>query len=127
MTNIILIADDEPWQRMWISQTLHNAGYTCRTATDGESVVEHALALEPDLIVMDVEMPVVNGITAAERLRILPNTRKLPILFVTGYSSTRELLSHAQIANAEWMLKPFHPDELLTRVRRLLSASAAAP
>ncbi len=121
MSNVILIADDEPWQRMWISQMLHRAGFTCSTVGDGDSVVERALALDPDLIIMDIEMPGVNGLAAAEQLRVLPHTRSLPILFVTGY--TRPPLGQAadELRRTEWMLKPFHPDELLRRVRQMLA------
>ncbi len=123
MSNVILIADDEPWQRMWISQMLHNAGYTCSTVTDGETVVERALTLDPDLIILDIEMPGVNGIAAAEQLRILPNTRHLPILFVTGYGAPRDMMTETNIERTEFMLKPFHPEELLNRVRRMLGVA----
>lgn len=122
MSNVILIADDEPWQRMWISQMLHNAGYTCSTVTDGETVVERALTLDPDLIILDIEMPGVDGLAAAEQLRILPNTRHLPILFVTGYSAPRALVGETKLERTEFMLKPFHPEELLNRVRRMLAS-----
>lgn len=123
MSNVILIADDEPWQRMWISQMLHKAGFTCSTVADGTSVVEQALALDPDLVILDIEMPGMNGITAAQHLRILPNTRTLPILFVSGYANSRELQRTVTLENSEWMLKPFHPEDLLSRVRRILGAS----
>jgi DNA-binding response OmpR family regulator len=119
-SNVILIADDEPWQRMWITQMLHNAGYTCSTVSDGESVVEQALALVPGLIILDIEMPGVNGIAAAEQLRVLPNTRNVPILFVTSYSKARDLLIGSGLDQVEWMMKPFHPEDLLARVRRMM-------
>lgn len=120
MSNVILLADDEPWQRMWISQVLHNAGYTCSTVVDGEAVVERALAINPSLIILDIEMPGVSGLQAAEQIRILPNTRTVPILFVTSHVRGGELFADVGIDSAELMLKPFHPDELLARVRRLL-------
>lgn len=118
--NVILIADDEPWQRMWITQMLHNAGYTCSAVSDGASVVEQALALAPGLIILDIEMPGVNGITAAEQLRVLPHTRNVPILFVTSYSKARDVLIASGIDRVEWMMKPFHPEDLLARVRRMM-------
>lgn len=122
-SNMILLADDEPWQRMWISQVLHNAGYMCSTVSDGEEVVERALAIGPSLIILDIEMPGVNGVQAAERLRILPNTRAVPILFITSQSRGPRALAEAGLGHAELMMKPFHPDELLARVRRLLRKS----
>lgn len=118
--NIILIADDEPWQRMWLSQVLHQAGYTCSTVAHGEDVVEQALALDPGLIIMDIELPGISGIAAAQQLRILPNTRELPVLFITSYTKARDVLLRSDLGPVEWLLKPFHPEELLTRVRRLL-------
>lgn len=123
MSNVILIADNEPWQRMWIAQLLHKAGFTCSTAADGTSVVEQALALDPDLVILDIVMPGIDGIAAAEQLRILPNTRTLPILFITSYTNSQELQKVATLGNAEWMPKPFHPEELLARVRRILAAT----
>lgn len=121
MGNVILIADDEPWQRMWISQMLHKAGFTCSTVSDGESVVERALALDPDLVILDIEMPGTNGYEAAEQLRMLPNTSNVPILFVTGYACPRDAVAARNLPRTEWMLKPFHPDELLSRIRRMLA------
>lgn len=121
MGNIILIADDEPWQRMWIARILHNAGFTCSTVGDGGAVVERAIALDPDLVILDIEMPGVNGLMAAEQLRMLPNTRNVPILFVTGYPSRPEVHAGEQPQRTEWLLKPFHPDELLHRVQRMLA------
>ncbi len=123
MGNVILIADDEPWQRMWMAQLLHKAGFTCSTVADGASVVEQALALDPDLVILDIVMPGMDGIAAAEQLRILPNTRTLPILFITGYTHSWELQKAATFEYAEWMPKPFHPEELLARVRRMLAAN----
>lgn len=119
-SNVILLADDEPWQRMWISQVLHKAGYICSTVADGEQVVERALAVGPSLIILDIEMPGVNGFEAAQQLRILPNTRNVPILFVTSYSRGPSEFASTLIDRAELMMKPFHPDELLARVQRLV-------
>ncbi len=121
MGNVILIADDEPWQRMWISQMLHSAGFTCSTVGGGESVVERAITLAPDLVILDIEMPGVSGLAAAEQLRVLPRTRSLPILFVTGYTGRRGGVAGEQLERTEWLLKPFHHDELLRRVRRMLA------
>ncbi len=118
--NVILIADDEPWQRMWISQILHHAGYTCRAVGDGESVVEYALALEPALIVLDVHLPGIDGLEAARQLRILPNTRHVPIIFVTSFFADQERVMRAAVERSDWLLKPFHPDDLIHRIRRLI-------
>lgn len=118
MSNIILIADDEPWQRMWLSHVLHTAGFTCSTVVDGSDVIEQALALSPSLIIMDIEMPTLSGIEAAAQLRILPPTRDLPILFVTGHAACPT----ETIVRCAYLRKPFQPAELLARVQQLLCA-----
>lgn len=120
MSHIILIADDEPWQRMWMSHVLHKAGYMCSTVVDGADVVEQALALNPHLVILDVEMPGVSGIEAAEQLRILPNTAHLPILFVTSHASSHERHRQSTPDRTEWLRKPFQPNDLLMRIERLL-------
>jgi DNA-binding response OmpR family regulator len=117
--NVILIADDEPWHRLWMSQILHQAGFTCSAVADGESVVEYALALEPLAIVLDVELPGINGIQVAEQLRFLPNTRPIPIIFTTSYLDARDRVVRAHVERSDWLLKPFHPDDLIARIRRL--------
>jgi DNA-binding response OmpR family regulator len=118
--NVILIADDEPWQRMWMSQMLHGAGYTCRAVGDGESVVEYALALEPALIVLDIDLPGIDGLEAAQQLRILPNTRHVPIIFVTSFLNARDRVARSALDNSDWLMKPFHPDDLICRIQRLI-------
>jgi two-component system, chemotaxis family, chemotaxis protein CheY len=117
---VILIADDEPWQRMWIARVLHGAGFTCVTVADGAEVVEQALAIEPALVLLDVRMPGSDGFTTAEQLRILPNTRHIPILFMTAFLSTQEMAAYDSLSGTAWLVKPFDPDELLQRIAQML-------
>ena len=119
-SNVILIADDDPWQRLWLTQMLHKAGFICSAVGDGADVVEQALALNPRLVILDIDMPGVDGLSAAEQLRILPNTRHIPILFVTSYANARDLLLSVSFEGADWMMKPFQPADLLYRIDRLL-------
>lgn len=77
----------------------------------------------PGLIVLDIQLPGLNGIEAAQQLRILPNTRDLPILFITSHTHNATMLHRANIPHAELLMKPFHPDELIRRAQRMLSAA----
>lgn len=118
MTNTILIADDEPWQRMWLSHVLHTAGFTCSAVVDGADVIEQAQALNPALIIMDVEMPGISGVQAAEHLRSEPTTQHLPILFVTSHAN--DPARHHTLGPTDWLRKPFLPGDLLARVHQIL-------
>lgn len=120
---IILVADDEPWQRLWITQVLHGAGFMCSTVADGSSVVEQALAMMPGLVVLDIQLPGLNGIEAAQQLRILPNTRTLPILFITSHAHNASMLDRTNIPHSDLLMKPFHPDELVRRAHRLINGA----
>jgi CheY-like chemotaxis protein len=121
MTNTILIADDEPWQRMWLSHVLHTAGFSCSAVMDGADVLEQAQALNPALIIMDVEMPGVNGVEAAEHLRREPSTQHLPILFITSHASNPA--GRLALGQTDWIRKPFLPADLLARVQHMLCES----
>ncbi|WP_025745554.1 response regulator [Kallotenue papyrolyticum] len=117
---VILIADDEPWLRLWLAQILHRAGHTCSAVADGASVVEYALALDPHLVILDIHLPDIDGVEVAHRLRILPNTQQIPILFITGALEAAQRIAAARIERSACLLKPFDAEDLLHTLRRLL-------
>jgi two-component system, response regulator PdtaR len=114
----ILVAEDESLIRMDVVQTLADAGYeVVGEASDGEEAIRLANELEPDLIVMDVKMPKLDGISAAEKIAEL----KIPVVMLTAFSQA-DLVTRASAAGAmAYVVKPFKPADLLPAIAIALS------
>ena len=121
----ILVADDEQDIRELVAYRLSRAGYTIIEARDGQEAFELAVDQSPDMAVLDVMMPRLNGFDLTDRLRHTPATQRLPILLMSA--SVQEVdISRGFAAGADgYLTKPFTPDQLLTRVRDVLSRGAA--
>jgi DNA-binding response OmpR family regulator len=121
----ILVADDEQDIRELVAYRLSRAGYTIIEARDGEEAFDLAAGQPPDMAVLDVMMPRLNGFDLTERLRHTPATRRLPILLMSASVQEADI-SRGFAAGADgYLTKPFTPDQLLTRVRDVLSRGAA--
>ncbi|MDO4664645.1 MAG: response regulator [Actinomycetaceae bacterium] len=118
----VLVVEDEPLIRLDIAETLTEAGYdVIGEATNGEDAVTQALELEPDLVVMDVKMPKMDGISAAEKIL---DEIKCAVVMLTAFSQT-ELVERARDAGAmAYVVKPFTPAELLPAVEIAFSRHA---
>jgi two-component system, cell cycle response regulator DivK len=117
---VILIVDDTADTRELYGMYFRSRGYIARTAHDGMSGIEAALRLRPDVIVMDLSMPGLDGIAATRRLKREPRTRHIPLIILTGYPM-RAIQDGALEAGAEGFLtKPCLPEDLEQHVRRLL-------
>lgn len=115
----VLVAEDEPLIRLDIVETLNDAGYeVVGEAGDGDEAVKLALELEPDLVVMDVKMPKMDGITAAEEIL---KELSCAVVMLTAFSQT-ELVERASEAGAmAYVVKPFGPADLIPAVEIALS------
>jgi DNA-binding response OmpR family regulator len=121
----ILVADDEQDIRELVAYRLSRSGYTIVQARDGEEAFELAVGQPPDMAVLDVMMPRLNGFALTERLRHAPATQRLPILLMSASVQEADI-SRGFAAGADgYLTKPFTPDQLLTRVRDVLSRGAA--
>jgi response regulator NasT len=114
----VVVAEDEGLIRMDVVATLQEAGYeVVGEAADGEEAVRLATELEPDLVVMDIKMPKMDGISAAEKISIL----KIPVVLLTAFSQA-DLVARAADAGAmAYVTKPFKPSDLLPAVQIALS------
>ena len=114
-----VVAEDESLIRMDIVETLTEAGYDVVAAVgDGESAVEKARELRPDIVVMDVKMPQVDGVTAAERIG---EDNLAPVVMLTAFSQA-ELVERARDAGAmAYVVKPFTPADLLPAIEIAIS------
>lgn len=114
----VIVAEDEGLIRMDVVATLQEAGYeVVGEAADGEEAVRLALELKPDLIVMDIKMPKLDGISAAEKM----SEHKIPVVLLTAFSQA-DLVKRAADAGAmAYVTKPFKPSDLLPAIQIALS------
>jgi two-component system chemotaxis response regulator CheY len=116
---MILAVDDSISMRRMVSFTLESAGHRVIQAEDGCAAFDAAKACQVDLVVTDVNMPNMDGITLIRRLRALPNYQKTPILILTTESADRKQEGRAAGATG-WISKPFDPDSLVEIVHKVL-------
>jgi len=120
MSKRILIVEDQEDNRRILRDLLTNVGFELIEATTGEEGVRLAERNRPDLILMDVQMPVLDGHEATQRIKSQPELRSIPIIVVTSYAlSGDEAKAMAAGADA-YVAKPFSPRALLAAIRRFL-------
>lgn len=116
----ILIVDDSPTSLMWQKLLLQYEQYETLTACDGAEGVRVARAERPDLILLDVSMPTMDGFEACRLLRAHPETMDIPILMVTTHSEMENVLAGFEAGCNEYLTKPLERAEYLTKVRSYL-------
>jgi two-component system, cell cycle response regulator len=112
----ILVADDEPVNLALIKRRLEWEHYQIHTAEDGRAAVELAKRLRPDLIILDVMMPVMDGLQACRLLKEDPSTRDIPVIFLSALDDTATKVSGLSLGANDYISKPFRVEELLARV-----------
>ncbi|MEU1278729.1 response regulator transcription factor [Streptomyces sp. NPDC005805] len=120
----ILIVDDEPAVREALRRSLAFEGYATETAVDGIDALTRAEAYGPDLIVLDIQMPRMDGLTAARRLRAAGS--RVPILMLTARDTVGDRVTGLDAGADDYLVKPFELDELFARIRALLRRSSYA-
>ena len=121
-TSEILVVDDEPGIRAVLASSLEFEGYAVRTANDGRAALAEVERGRPDLVVLDVLMPGMDGLTACRRLRAADP--HLPVLMLTARDLTGDRVAGLDAGADDYLAKPFELDELLARVRALLRRGA---
>lgn len=115
----IVLADDSIFQRMMTRAVLESEGYQVLEAADGREVVELVKLTQPDLVVMDVAMPSMDGVTATRRIRGgAAATAKVPIVFLSALSASGDRDVALAAGGDDYLVKPISDRELLTVVRR---------
>jgi DNA-binding response OmpR family regulator len=117
----ILVAEDETDIRKLITFSLQYAGYEVIEALDGEEAINKARDEQPDLILLDVKMPKVNGYEACTVLKDHCSTQGIPIVFLSARGQEAEIRRGLALGAEEYILKPFAPDELYRRVGSILA------
>jgi CheY-like chemotaxis protein len=117
----ILVAEDERDIRDLVAFTLRFAGHEVVTVENGAEVVEQAPLVMPDLIMMDVRMPRMTGYEACTALKQDPRVANIPVVFLSAKGQEAEIQTGLELGAAEYLLKPFMPNELTERVDQLLA------
>lgn len=120
MGRLILTVDDSSTMRQMITFTLKGAGFEVVEAGDGVEALEVAAGKKLALIVTDVNMPRMDGITLVQRLRALPEFKFTPILVLTTESDASMKMKGKEAGATGWIVKPFSPEKLLDVVNKVL-------
>lgn len=116
----ILAVDDSASMRQMVSFTLKGAGYDVTEAKDGQEALQIAKSNSYNLVITDVNMPIMDGIALTKELRSLPAYKFTPILTLTTESSGEKKMAGKQAGATGWIVKPFNPDQLLATVKKVL-------
>ena len=119
---LILVADDDTDVRELVVFRLERAGYRVVTAADGQEAVEVALERSPDVCVIDVMMPKLDGYQVTERLRASPGLAEVPIVLLTASVEDAAVNRGFEVGASDYIKKPFGPHELLERIAAALGS-----
>lgn len=123
----ILVAEDEADIRELVAFSLENiGGFQVVKARNGAEAVEVARTEIPDLILMDVRMPRMTGVEACAKLKTIPETKDIPIVFLSAMGQEQEIQQGMDVGATEYVLKPFAPDVLMAKVREILGRAGKA-
>ena len=117
---LILIADDDPDILELVSFRLERAGYEVLQARNGEEAVQVAIVRRPDLAILDVMMPRLDGYEATRRLREHDETRRMPVILLTARVQEDDIARGFEAGADDYVKKPFSPQELKARVQAVL-------
>ncbi|MBX7133712.1 MAG: response regulator [Fimbriimonadaceae bacterium] len=125
----ILVCDDERHIVRLIQVNLERQGYTVVTAFDGKEGLEKILSEKPDLVVLDVMMPYMDGFEVLKSLRKEPSTQDLPVIMLTAKAQDKDVFEGYHYGADMYLTKPFNPMELVTFVKRIAQGKpdAAGP
>lgn len=116
MTKILLVDDDfDTTQVLEILLSQH--GYEAMSVNDSRQTVSTALRYEPDIILLDLMMPVIDGLEACKMLRVIPRFTKTPILFLTAVGDLDYKSAAYQAGATDFLTKPVHPNEFLSKIK----------
>jgi diguanylate cyclase (GGDEF)-like protein len=120
MPETILVVDDDPDIARFVEVNLRSAGYDVAVAADGEEALARAAEMRPDLVLLDVMMPRIDGFEVAQRLRRNPQTANTSIIMLTAKALSTDKVLGLTAGADDYIIKPFDPIELLARVKGTL-------
>lgn len=114
---VVLVVDDNPTNLEVLSNALADFGYETAVALDGESAIEQINYDPPDLILLDVMMPGIDGFETCQRLKANPATQEIPVIFMTALSESSDKVRGLNLGAVDYITKPFQQEEVLARVK----------
>ncbi len=126
MTRVFVI-DDEPDMVDLLATILRSDGFAVDTDTDGRSALARVLGDPPDLVLLDLMMPDLDGMELLKLLRLDPKGARVPVLVVSARSGHQDQLGTLQLGANAYICKPFSPRELVFQVRQLIEATRGEP
>ena len=127
MAREVLVVEDEPDIRRLIVLHLERDGFRCRTAANGPDALREVKAAAPDLVVLDLMLPELDGLEVCRRLRSDASTAGVPIIMLTAKSDEVDRVVGLEIGADDYVSKPFSPKELVARVRAVLRRARPEP
>ena len=121
MSKCILVVEDQEDNRRILRDLLGNAGYELMEAESGEDALAAVGAQRPDLILMDIQLPVMDGYEASRRIKSMPELKAVPIIAVTSYALAGDEAKAQAAGCTAYISKPFSPRGLLAKVREYLA------
>jgi signal transduction histidine kinase len=121
----VLVVDDTPENLRLLTSMLAEQGYEIRPVTSGRQALQAARQAPPELILLDVNMPEMNGYEVCERLKAIEELKNIPVIFLTAMSDTADKVRAFNAGGADFITKPFQVDEVLARVRTHLALQRA--
>jgi CheY-like chemotaxis protein/DNA-binding CsgD family transcriptional regulator len=115
-SDVVLIVDDVPDNLSVLHDALDESGYTVLVATNGEDALQRARQALPDIVLLDAMMPGMDGFEVAKRLKALPETAHIPIVFMTGLTETEHLVAALEAGAVDYVTKPIKPKEVMARM-----------
>ena len=122
----VLIVDDSPANLRLLATMLQHHGYTVRAVHNGEHALEAADLNPPDLILLDIMMPGLNGFEICERLKQNPRTQNIPVIFLSALDEPQNKIGAFAVGGVDYVTKPFNTDEVLARVSTHLNLTPVA-
>ena len=120
MSQVILVVEDQEDNRQILRDLLGNAGYELTEAVNGEEALAAVAKRKPDLIIMDIQLPILDGYEATRRIKANPQWRAIPIIAVTSYALATDEYKGQEAGCDAYVTKPYSPRQLLAEVRKFL-------
>ncbi len=121
---LVLVVDDEPWVGKLVAAALADQGFDVETAADGEAALATFELLKPDLVLLDVLMPGMDGLTVLRRIRAIS---PVPVILLTAKGTPGDIAGGLDLGADDYISKPFHPDEVGARIRAVLRRTPSGP
>jgi two-component system cell cycle response regulator DivK len=127
MSKRILVVEDNEDNRQILRDLLNRAGYELVEAEAGDVAVTLAQSSKPDLILMDIQLPGIDGYEATRRIKAIPELAHVPIIAVTSYALSGDDVKAAEAGCDAYVTKPFSPKQLLEKIREYVPLTGVAP